>query len=178
MPAPYQPYTDATPATRGFVVDTVAEVGRKGIPAAVLIPSGFAETGNVELQREVVQIARRHGIRLLGPNIYGYYYTPSNLCATFCTPSTTAARVLADTVRMVPSSSASSGTTLIVVPARILATVTTAGSNTSTLIPSPRVCSSPRHTGAVGLPSAKQEMMSVPPLMLLSRTSGFTASYT
>ena len=22
----------------------------------------------------------------MGPNIYGYYYTPSNLCATFCTP--------------------------------------------------------------------------------------------
>src|SRR6202142_1118333 len=26
------------------------------------------------------------GVRLMGPNIYGYYYTPENLCATFCTP--------------------------------------------------------------------------------------------
>jgi acyl-CoA synthetase (NDP forming) len=25
-------------------------------------------------------------VRLLGPNIYGYYYTHENLCATFCTP--------------------------------------------------------------------------------------------
>jgi acyl-CoA synthetase (NDP forming) len=25
-------------------------------------------------------------VRLLGPNIYGYYYTPEDLCATFCTP--------------------------------------------------------------------------------------------
>jgi acyl-CoA synthetase (NDP forming) len=51
-----------------------------------MIPSGFAETGNVEGQKEIVEIARRHGVRMLGPNIYGYYYTPENLCATFCTP--------------------------------------------------------------------------------------------
>ncbi|WP_158888737.1 acetate--CoA ligase family protein [Amycolatopsis anabasis] len=69
-----------------FVPAALADCGAKGVPAAVLIPSGFAETGNAELQDEVVAIARRHGIRLLGPNIYGYYYTPSNLCATFCTP--------------------------------------------------------------------------------------------
>jgi acetyl coenzyme A synthetase (ADP forming)-like protein len=69
-----------------FVPGAVDECGARGVPAAVLIPSGFAETGNVELQHEVVQTARKHGIRLLGPNIYGYYYTPSNLCATFCTP--------------------------------------------------------------------------------------------
>ncbi|GAB3503724.1 acetate--CoA ligase family protein [Amycolatopsis cihanbeyliensis] len=69
-----------------FVPDTLEACGRKGVPAAVLIPSGFAETGNVELQNTVVEIARRNGVRLLGPNIYGYYYTPRNLCATFCTP--------------------------------------------------------------------------------------------
>lgn len=69
-----------------FVPGAVDECGAKGVPVAVLIPSGFAETGNVELQHEVVAVARRHGIRLVGPNIYGYYYTPSNLCATFCTP--------------------------------------------------------------------------------------------
>lgn len=69
-----------------FVVGAVAEVGRKGIPAAVLIPSGFAETGNVELQEELVATAREHGVRLLGPNIYGYYSTHQDLCATFCTP--------------------------------------------------------------------------------------------
>ncbi|GAB2772256.1 acetate--CoA ligase family protein [Amycolatopsis magusensis] len=69
-----------------FVPGALEECGAKGVSAAVLIPSGFAETGNVELQDQVVEVARRHGIRLLGPNIYGYYYTPSNLCATFCTP--------------------------------------------------------------------------------------------
>jgi acetyl coenzyme A synthetase (ADP forming)-like protein len=69
-----------------FVPQALREVGEKNVPAAVLIPSGFAETGNHELQDEIVQIAREGGVRLLGPNIYGYYYTPQNLCATFCTP--------------------------------------------------------------------------------------------
>ncbi|MCE7002777.1 acetate--CoA ligase family protein [Kibdelosporangium philippinense] len=69
-----------------FVPAALEECGDKGIPAAVLIPSGFAETGNHELQDEIVEIAERRNIRMLGPNIYGYYYTPQNLCATFCTP--------------------------------------------------------------------------------------------
>src|SRR4029077_16654949 len=34
---------------------------------------------------ELVEIARKYGVRLMGPNIYGFYYTPKNLCATFCT---------------------------------------------------------------------------------------------
>jgi acetyl coenzyme A synthetase (ADP forming)-like protein len=68
-----------------FVAQTLAEVGEKKIPGAVLIPSGFAETGNVKGQEEVVAVARKYDIRLMGPNIYGFYYTPKNLCATFCT---------------------------------------------------------------------------------------------
>ncbi|HEX6359969.1 acetate--CoA ligase family protein [Actinophytocola sp.] len=69
-----------------FVPAALTECGKKGVTAAVMIPSGFAETGNVELQKEVVGIANEYGVRMLGPNIYGYYYTPQNLCATFCTP--------------------------------------------------------------------------------------------
>ncbi|WP_103354331.1 acetate--CoA ligase family protein [Amycolatopsis sp. CA-128772] len=69
-----------------FVPAALEEAGKKGVAGAILIPSGFGETGNVELQDEVVAIARKHGVRILGPNIYGYYYTPENLSATFCTP--------------------------------------------------------------------------------------------
>src|SRR6266849_6744665 len=69
-----------------FVAQALAECGEKKIPGAVLIPSGFAETGNVEGQKEIQEIGRKYGVRLMGPNIYGYYYTPKNLCATFCTP--------------------------------------------------------------------------------------------
>ena len=68
-----------------FVAQALTEVGEKKIPGAVLIPSGFAETGNVTGQEELVAIGRKYGVRLMGPNIYGFYYTPKNLCATFCT---------------------------------------------------------------------------------------------
>jgi acetyl coenzyme A synthetase (ADP forming)-like protein len=69
-----------------FVVDTIAKVGDKGIPTAILIPSGFAETGEVELQRQLVETALEHGVRFVGPNIYGVYYTPQNMSAAFTTP--------------------------------------------------------------------------------------------
>ncbi|HZE45194.1 MAG TPA: acetate--CoA ligase family protein [Steroidobacteraceae bacterium] len=68
-----------------FVAQALVEVGEKKIAGAILIPSGFAETGNVAGQNELAEIGRKYGVRLMGPNIYGFYYTPSNLCATFCT---------------------------------------------------------------------------------------------
>jgi acyl-CoA synthetase (NDP forming) len=69
-----------------LVAGALKECGEKEIPGAVLIPSGFAETGNVDLQEQIVTIARECNVRLMGPNIYGFYYTHKNLCATFCTP--------------------------------------------------------------------------------------------
>jgi acetyl coenzyme A synthetase (ADP forming)-like protein len=68
-----------------FCAAALTEVGEKKIPGAVLIPSGFAETGNLAGQEELVAIARKYDVRLMGPNIYGFYYTWKNLCATFCT---------------------------------------------------------------------------------------------
>jgi len=69
-----------------FCAGAMDEVGRKKIPGAVMIPSGFAEVGEQGLQDELLGVAQRHRIRIMGPNIYGFYYTPQNLCATFCTP--------------------------------------------------------------------------------------------
>src|SRR5580693_7822417 len=68
-----------------FVAGALTECGEKKIPGAVLIPSGFAEAGHPELQAEIVEIGKKYNVRLMGPNIYGFYYTPANLCATFCT---------------------------------------------------------------------------------------------
>ncbi|MDB5752219.1 MAG: hypothetical protein JWP65_2640 [Ramlibacter sp.] len=68
-----------------FVAGALKECGEKKIAGAILIPSGFGETGNIEGQEELQKIGREYNIRLMGPNIYGFYYTPSNLCATFCT---------------------------------------------------------------------------------------------
>ncbi len=69
-----------------LVAGALKECGEKKIPGAVLIPSGFAETGNLELQDEIVRLGRQYNVRLMGPNIYGFYYLPRKLCATFCTP--------------------------------------------------------------------------------------------
>ncbi len=68
-----------------LVAGALTECGEKKIAGAVLIPSGFAETGEHEMQEELIRIGRKYDIRLMGPNIYGFYYTPANLCATFCT---------------------------------------------------------------------------------------------
>ena len=76
-----------------FVAGVLAECGRKNIPGAILIPSGFAEVGEEALQDEIVTVARENSVRLMGPNIYGYYYTHKNLCATFCTPYTEKGKV-------------------------------------------------------------------------------------
>jgi acetyl coenzyme A synthetase (ADP forming)-like protein len=73
----------AIPAS--LVAGALIECGEKKVVGAILIPSGYAETGNVEGQEEIQAIGQKYGIRLMGPNIYGFYYTPANLCATFCT---------------------------------------------------------------------------------------------
>ena len=69
-----------------FVTGVLKEVGDKGVAGVIMIPSGFAEVGEVELQEQMLAAARAGNVRVMGPNIYGFYYTPKNLCATFCTP--------------------------------------------------------------------------------------------
>ncbi|AFL66863.1 acetate--CoA ligase alpha subunit [Desulfurococcus amylolyticus] len=65
------------------VPEVIEESGRKGVKVAVVITSGFSEVGNVELENKIVETARKYGMRILGPNIFGYVYTPSNINATF-----------------------------------------------------------------------------------------------
>src|SRR5271156_3570620 len=84
IPGPIDVAVFAIPAP--LVAGALKECGEKNIPGAVLIPSGFAETGNVDLQNQIVGVGREYNVRLMGPNIYGFYYTHKNLCATFCTP--------------------------------------------------------------------------------------------
>ncbi|MEM0031445.1 MAG: CoA-binding protein [Desulfurococcaceae archaeon] len=65
------------------VPKAIEECGKKGVKVAVVISSGFSEVGNVELEEKIVKIAREHGVRILGPNIFGYAYTHLNINATF-----------------------------------------------------------------------------------------------
>ncbi|MBB4638716.1 acetate--CoA ligase family protein [Longimicrobium terrae] len=51
--------------------------GRKGVKGLVVISAGFAETGGAGVQRqaELMEIVRRHGMRLVGPNCMGVLNT-------------------------------------------------------------------------------------------------------
>ena len=61
------------------------EAGAAGVRAAVVLSSGFGETGDAgrALQADALAAARRHGLRLLGPNCLGLMRTDCGLNATF-----------------------------------------------------------------------------------------------
>ena len=67
-------------------VNTVASVmedcGKGGIKAAIVITSGFRESGNQLAEAEVLAVARKYGIRFVGPNCAGMLNTHANLYAT------------------------------------------------------------------------------------------------
>lgn len=71
-----------------IVPGLMSDMGEKGVQVAVILSSGFAEMGDRKLHEKLIEAARDAGVRILGPNIFGYYYTPRDLCATFCIPYT------------------------------------------------------------------------------------------
>jgi len=66
-----------------MVPDVIEEAGRKGVKVAVVISSGFKEIGRHDLEEEIVLRARKYGMRILGPNIFGVVYTPARINASF-----------------------------------------------------------------------------------------------
>ncbi|WP_353095974.1 CoA-binding protein [Tissierella praeacuta] len=59
---------------------------RGDIKAAIIMASGFSETGileNIEMEKEMLKIAKRAGIRVFGPNCVGVMNTKNNLDTTF-----------------------------------------------------------------------------------------------
>jgi acetyl coenzyme A synthetase (ADP forming)-like protein len=70
------------------VPHVIEECGKKGVKAAVIISSGFAEAGEEGkvLQSEIVKLAKKYNIRILGPNSFGVINTTINLNAAFGLP--------------------------------------------------------------------------------------------
>jgi len=56
-----------------IVPNVMQEIAKKGVKAVVIISSGFSEVGNHKLEEEVTAIAKKAGIRVLGPNCLGVY---------------------------------------------------------------------------------------------------------
>lgn len=63
----------------------IEDCGKKGIRRVVIISGGFKEMGGsgVELERKVVEAARKHDIRIIGPNCIGVFDGSSRLNTFF-----------------------------------------------------------------------------------------------
>lgn len=68
-----------------YVPDALRECGEKDIPSVVIISAGFREAGRegLERERELIDIAEQHEMRLIGPNCLGVIDTDAPLNATF-----------------------------------------------------------------------------------------------
>jgi acyl-CoA synthetase (NDP forming) len=55
------------------VPGVLEEAGKAGAKAAIVVSSGFAEIGNRALEQSLVEKAREHGLRVIGPNCLGIY---------------------------------------------------------------------------------------------------------
>lgn len=57
------------------VISAIEECGEANIPAAVIITAGFKEAGGkyIDLQAELVRLAKRANLRFVGPNSMGIY---------------------------------------------------------------------------------------------------------
>jgi acetyltransferase len=64
-------------------VPITEECGKKGVKALVIITSGFSEVGEKDLEQQMVDVAKKYNMRILGPNIVGYLSNSEKLNASF-----------------------------------------------------------------------------------------------
>lgn len=66
-----------------FCAQVAEDCGRKGVKGLIVITSGFSEVGRKDLEDELLGIARRHGMRIIGPNVVGILSNADKLNASF-----------------------------------------------------------------------------------------------
>src|SRR5699024_9370499 len=68
-----------------LVLTAIRECVDKGVKAAVILSSGFGELGaqGESLQEELVELAHRHNMRLIGPNSQGIANFSNGLVTNF-----------------------------------------------------------------------------------------------
>jgi len=69
----------------GGVLQVAEESGRKGVKALIVISAGFKETGQegAKLERQLIEIGVRYGMRIQGPNCLGVIDTSTPLNLSF-----------------------------------------------------------------------------------------------
>lgn len=76
----------ATPAET--VAELLEECGKKGIKNVIIISAGFAESGNIEAEKKLLNIAKKYDLNLIGPNCFGVENPYVNLDLTFSNSDT------------------------------------------------------------------------------------------
>ncbi len=66
-----------------LVVAAMEECARCQVKGVIVITSGFGEVGNMKEENQLTQIARKHQMALMGPNVFGMAYSPNHLNASF-----------------------------------------------------------------------------------------------
>jgi len=68
-----------------FVPQAVEDCGKKGVRVVIINSAGFKEVGpeGAELEKQVVEIARKYGVRVFGPNCQGIINTDPQ-CRAYC----------------------------------------------------------------------------------------------
>lgn len=64
-----------------FIVDTFKECVQKGVKAVVIVTTGFGEAGEEgkSVETELLALARKHNVRMMGPNCMGMFNADKNL---------------------------------------------------------------------------------------------------
>ncbi|RLF36652.1 MAG: CoA-binding protein [Thermoplasmata archaeon] len=65
------------------VFDVVQDCVAAKVKFLIIITSGFSEVGNRREEKKIVDFARKHGMRVLGPNVFGMYSAKVSLNASF-----------------------------------------------------------------------------------------------
>jgi acetyltransferase len=83
IPEPVDLAMIATPAKT--VPDVVEQCGKVGVKGVIIVSAGFKETGSEgkELEAKILEIKKKYGIRIIGPNCIGIIRPRINLNATF-----------------------------------------------------------------------------------------------
>jgi len=67
------------------VPEVMRDCAKKGVKGVVICSSGFREAGGdgIKLEREIAEIAKKAGIRIIGPNTTGILNTSNNFTTSF-----------------------------------------------------------------------------------------------
>jgi acetyl coenzyme A synthetase (ADP forming)-like protein len=66
-----------------LVPKIMEDAADKEVDAAIIISAGFSETGDEQLEKEVLEIAEENDIDILGPNVLGLINTENSMNASF-----------------------------------------------------------------------------------------------